>query len=163
LLGDSFILESLNTSVINLENAGLVATLLSQDELEQLPLRYRLLVRFFLKLPNPSLPFFILRRFPEFEGILWAVVIPIILVLHFYFIVWLFPSATLLFGFPLNYIFGLMIPAMIVLFFLRIQLARVILWWRNVHEPLEEWDTSKLVEEWVQLLKQQQRRKKSKG
>jgi hypothetical protein len=120
-------------------------------------------MKIFLKLPNPRLPFFILRRFPEFEGILWAVVVPILLGLYFCFSIWLFPSATLLFGFPLNYIFGLMIPAMIFLFFLRIQLGRVILWWRNIHEPLKEWDTSKRVEEWVQLLKKQQRRKKSKG
>lgn len=133
----------------------------SRDEIRQIPFRYRLLINTLLKLPNPSVPFFILKRFPGFEGILWAVVAPILLSLYFWFNVWLFPLLTRLIGFPLNYVFGLMIPLVIFLFFLRIQLERTILWWRNIHEPLKQSDTSRLVEEWVQLLKKQQRKKKS--
>lgn len=137
-------------------------TLLSHDQLEQLPSRYRLLVKMLLKLPNPRLPFFILKHLPEFEGILWAAVVPILLGLYFWFSIWLFPFLSLRVGFPLNIILGLLTPAVIFLFFLRIQLERTILWWRNIHQSSKEWDTSKSVEEWVQLLKKQQRRNKPK-
>lgn len=138
-----------------------LVTLLSGDELERVPLQYRLLVKILLKLPNPSLPFFILKKFPGFEGILWAVVAPIFLMLYSLFNAWLFSFLTLSVGFPLNVILGFVMPAVIFVFFLRIQLERMILLWRNIHNPLREWDTSKRAEEWIQLLRKQQRRKKS--
>lgn len=138
-----------------------LVTFLIHDELEQIPFRYRLLVNMLLKLPNPNLPFFILKRFPEFEGIFWAVVVPILLGLYTWFNVWLFPFLTQHFSFPLNIIFGFTIPAVIFVFFLRIQIERAILLQRNIHRPLKEWDISKTVEEWIQLLKKHQRRKKS--
>lgn len=138
---------------------GLVASL-SRDELEQIPFRYRLLVRILLKFPNPSLPFFILKRFPEFEGILWAIVVPSLLILYFFFMVWLFPFLTMLVGFPLNVIFGFTVPAVIFLFFLRIQIERTIFWWRSIHEQPKEWEPSKRVEELIELIERHHRRKK---
>lgn len=138
---------------------GLAASL-SRDELEQIPFRYRLLVRILLKFPNPCLPFFILRRFPEFEGIMWAVVAPILLTLYFFFNIWLFPLLAILVGFPLNVIFGFIVPAVIFLFFLRIQIERTILWWRNIHKQSKEWEPSKRVEELIELIERQHRRKK---
>jgi len=135
--------------------------LLSRDELKSIPLQYRLLVKILLKLPNPSLPFFILKKFPEFEGILWAVVVPIFFMLYSFFNAWLFSFLSLSVGFPLNVILGFVVPVVIFVFFLRIQLERMILLWRNTHHPLREWDTSKRAEEWIQLLRKQQRRKKS--
>lgn len=135
--------------------------MLDGDEFEQIPTRYRLLIRLFLKLPNPSLPFFILKHFPEFEGIFWALVMPIFMAMYVYLFLWLIPFLTLTVGFPLNIIFGYAIPAIIFVFFLRIQLERTILWWRNIHKKPREWQTSKRVEELIELLNRQQNRKKS--
>lgn len=138
-----------------------VVALLSQDELEQIPLPYRLVVKMLLKLPNPSLPFFILKRFPEFEGILWAAGVPILLFLYFLLNFFLVAYLSLHVVFPLSVIITLIIPIVIFLFFLRIQLERTILWWRNIHEPPKEWQTSKTMEELVELFRRQQKRKRS--
>lgn len=134
--------------------------LLSRDELEQIPTRYRLLVKILLKLPNPSLPFFVLKHFPELEGILWALVAPCLLILYFFFNVWLFPFVTLRFGFPLNYVFAVLIPAIIFVFFLRIQLERTILLWKTIHEKPREQQMYKRVEELSKLFRRQQKKKK---
>lgn len=135
--------------------------LLSRDELERIPLGYRLLVKMLLKLPNPSLPFYVLKHFPELEGVFWALVVPCFLILYFFFNIWLFTFMTLRFSFPLNYVFGVLIPAIIFVFFLRIQLERTILWWKTIHEEPREWQTSKKVEELIELLNRQQKREKS--
>ena len=135
--------------------------LLSRDELERIPAQYRWLVKILLKLPNPSLPFFVLKHFPEFEGIFWALVVPCFLILYFFFNIWLFPFVTLRFGFPLNYVFGFLIPAIIFVFFMRIQLERTILWWKSIHEEPREWQISKRVEELIELLNRRQKRKKT--
>lgn len=147
-------------SVISWVDSG---ALLSREELEQLPFLYRLVVKVLLKMPNPSLPFFVLKKFPEFEGILWAVVTPSLLILYFFFNIWLFSLSGLRVGFPINLIviFGVMIPAVIFVFFLRIQIERTILWWRNIHEPQKEWDAPKRVEELIELFEKQRMRKKS--
>jgi len=134
--------------------------LLSRDDLERIPTRYRWLVKILLKLPNPSLPFFALKHFPELEGIFWALVAPCFLVLYFFFNIWLFSFVTLRFGFPLNWVFGVLIPAIIFVFFLRIQLERTILWWKSIHEEPREWQTSKRVEELIELLNRRQKKQK---
>jgi cellulose synthase/poly-beta-1,6-N-acetylglucosamine synthase-like glycosyltransferase len=135
--------------------------LLSQEELERIPPLYRLLVKALLKLPNPSMSFFVLKHFPELEGILWALVTPILIVLYFFFNMWLFSFVTLYFGFPLNYIISAITPVVIFVFFLRIQLERTILWWRNVYGKPKKWQISKTVEEFVKVLEKQQKKRKS--
>lgn len=132
----------------------------SRDELERIPTRYRWLVKVMLKLPNPSLPFFVLKHLPEFEGIFWGLVTPLFMAMYVYFFAWLIPFLTLTIGFPLNVIFGFAIPAVVFVFFLRIQLERTILWWKGIHEEPREWQVSKRVEELIELLNRQQRRKK---
>jgi len=132
--------------------------LLSQDELERIPTHYRLFVKILLKLPNPGLPFFILKRFPGFEGIFWALVVPIFLALYSFFTLWLFSFATIHFGFPSNYVLGVLIPAIILIFFLRIQLERTVLWWKNINEQPREWQISKKVEELAEILNRQRKR-----
>jgi hypothetical protein len=116
------------------------------------------LIRILLKLPNPSLPFFILRRIPELEGILWAMIMPILLISYLWFSMWSFPHFTLLFGYPLNVISAFLIPAVIFAFFLRMQLERVILSWRSINRSSREWDPTRRVEELIDVLKKQQRR-----
>ena len=135
--------------------------LLNRDEFERIPARYRLLVKILLKLPNPSLPFFIVKHFPEFEGIFWALVVPLSLSVFFWVAIWLISFLSFHFSFPLNVIIGFLMPAIPFVFFLRIQLERTVLWWKSIHEQPRDWQTSKRVEEFIELLNRQQKRKKS--
>jgi hypothetical protein len=136
-------------------------TFLDHNELEQIPFRYRLLVKTLLKLPIPGFPFFILKHFPEFEGIFWSIFTPILLMLYAWFQFWWFVFLSTFVGFPLNVIFGFALPAVIVIFFLRIQLERAILRWKKSHEPTKEWVPSKSVEELLELFERQRKRKKT--
>jgi len=133
--------------------------LLSREELEQIPVHYRLLVKLLLKLPNPEFPHFILKKLPEIEGVFWALVVPILLTLYFFFSVWLFAFLTWIIGFPLNIVIGFLVPAVIFVFFLRTQLERAILFWRSVHEQPKEWETSKRVEKLMEIFNRPKRKK----
>jgi len=134
--------------------------MLTHEELERIPLRYRLFVKILLKIPIPNVPFWVLRHFPEFEGFFWALVVPISLAVFFWAELWFIPFLSFHFDFPWNVIIGSLIPAIPFVFFLRIQLERTILWWRNIHEKPREWQISKNVEELVELLNRQQKRNK---
>jgi len=118
-------------------------------------------VKVLLKLPNPRLPFSLLRKFPELEGILWAVAAPVFVVSYAYCFALLIPFLSLHFSFPWNIILGFLIPAIILLFFIRIQLERAINWWRNINQPSKEWKVSEKVEKLVKDLKKQQTAKKT--
>jgi hypothetical protein len=131
---------------------------LSREELDRIPLRYRWLVKLFLKLPNPGFPYFVLKKLPEIDGIFWAIVTPILLTLYFLSNIWLIAFLSLHFSFPFNLLLGLFIPAVIFVFFLRIQLERTILWWKSLQNSHNEWDISKAVEELVELTRKQRRR-----
>jgi len=132
---------------------------LTREELEQIPLRYRWLLKLFLRLPTPSIPFAVLKRLPEIEGVFWTIIVPILLTLYFFFNVWLITFTARFFGFPLNIIVSFLIPGVAYVFFIRIYVKRAILWWRNVHERPREWEVPKRVEELIELFKKQQRRK----
>lgn len=129
---------------------------LSREELDQIPPRYRWLIKLFLKLPNPSFPYFVLKKLPGIEGIFWAVVTPILLTLYFLSSIWLIAFLSLHVIFPFNILLGLLIPAVIFVFFLRIELERTILWWKNLQSPSKEWDISKAVEELSEVFKKKQ-------
>lgn len=131
---------------------------LSREELDQVPQRYRWLIKLFLKLPNPGFPYFVLKKLPGIEGIFWAVVTPILLILYFLSNIWLIAFLSLHVIFPFNILLGLLIPTIIFVFFLRIELERTILWWKNLQGPGKEWDISKVVEEFVELTKKQKQR-----
>jgi len=130
--------------------------MLSREELNEIPLRYRWLVKLLLRLPNPSLPYFVLRRLPEMEGFFWAIVTPVFLVLYFFFSVWLVNVLSLRVVFPFNLLLGLLIPTVIFVLFLRVQLERAVHWWRNLKSPHGEWQTSKVAKELEELFKKQQ-------
>jgi len=134
---------------------------LSRDELEQIPLPYRIVVKVLLKLPNPRLPFFLLRKFPELEGIIWAVVAPVVVVSYAYCFALLIPFLSLHFSFPWNIVIGFLIPVIILLFFIRVQLERAIHWWRNIYQPSKEWKVSEKVEELLKDFQKQQKAKKT--
>jgi len=125
--------------------------------------KYRLMVKLLLRLPNPSIPFFILKRLPLLEGIIYGLVMPIFVFLFGAIVLWLFPAATLAFGFPLNVIIVLLLPTIVLVIFIRIQLERTINWWRSVFGSNIEWDSSKSISELIELLKKQQRRTKGKS
>jgi len=135
---------------------------LSREELDRIPPRYRWLIKLFLKLPNPGFPYFVLKKLPEIEGIFWAIVTPFLLTLYFLSSIWLIAFLSLHFIFPFNLLLGLFIPAIIFVFFLRIQLERTILWWKSLQNSHNEWDISKAVEELAELTRKQKAKAKLK-
>jgi len=132
------------------------SALISHEELDRIPRRYRWILMILLKLPNPGFPNFVLKRLPEIEGLFWAVVVPAFLIAYFFFCFWLVLFLSLFVIFPFNVVFGLFIPATIFVLFLRIQLERAIHWWRNVQSPTKEWDVVKAAEELVEIFRKQQ-------
>ena len=139
-------------------NEGL-SVQLQKEELEHVPRRYRWLLKLFLKFPSPGFPFFVLKRLPEIEGFFWTVGVPIFLLLYFLFSIWFFAFLSSYVIFPFNVLFGLLVPAVFFVFFLRIELERTILWWRNLQTPSKQWDIPQAVEELAQFLKEQRQRK----
>jgi len=118
-------------------------------------------MKMLLRLPIPSFPFFILKRLPEFEGIFWGIIAPILLFIYAGFQFWWFVFLSALVGFPLNVIFGFALPAVIIIFLLRIHLGRAILLWKNSREPTKEWFPAKSVEELIELFERQRKRRKT--
>ena len=130
---------------------------LSPEDLEQIPRHYRWLLKLFLKLPNPRLPFFLTRRLPEIEGLYWAVIVPIFFVLLFYLIVYLVPFLSLHFAFPLNIIIEFLILLPLPIMFLRIQAERTLLLWKTYRSTSTEWNVTKVVEELFELRRKQRK------
>jgi len=131
-----------------------------EDIYQGMPRKYRFLAKLMLKLPNPSIPFFIFKRLPLLEGIFYGIMLPVFAYLYLALMLWLFPLATLAFGFPLNIIIVLVFPTAVFVIFVRIQLERTINWWRSVSSSSKEWDSSKSINEFVDLLKRQQAQRK---
>jgi len=125
-----------------------------------MPRRYRIFTKLLLKLPNPSIPFFVVKRFHLLEGLLYGLLLPIFMFLSAVFTLILFPTSMLAFAFPLNYMVLLILPSVLFVIFLRIELERTINWWRSAFGAPTEWDSSKSVEELVQLFKKQQNKAK---
>jgi len=125
--------------------------LITREELERVPLRYRWLLKLLLKFPNPS----IFSKFPGIEGVFWAIVAPIFLILYFLTSVGMVAFLSLIFIFPFNIVLGLLIPGIIFVFFLRIQVERTLQMWRNIHTPIKNWDIAKTAEELLEIFKKQ--------
>lgn len=131
-----------------------MVTRLSDDELKQIPLQFRWLFKLLLRLPNPSIPFFILKRLTWFEGVLWALIAPSFLILYFFFSIWLLTSLSVYVAFPFNLIIWLMTPAAFLVFFLRIQLERALVSRRHGHgETIKDWNISKSVQKLEEMSK----------
>jgi len=125
----------------------------------EMQLRHRLLVKLLRKIPIPRMPFLITRKFPLVEGVFHGMMLPIFVFLVGIFMYWLIPTATLVFGFPLNIAVILTVLSLFVTLFARIELERSIHWWRTVFGSPVQWDTSKTIEELVELFRKQQRKK----
>jgi hypothetical protein len=94
--------------------------------------------------------------FSSFEGIFYAVILPLFVFFSGILVLWLFPMASLAFGFPLNVVVTLLLPAIILVVFLRVQMERKISWWRSIFGPPVEWNPSKSLDELTELFKKQQ-------
>ena len=119
---------------------------LQKLDVKRLPLIYRLL----LKLPLPSLESFV----QESQGIFWAVIVPVCLVLYAVVGFW----TLIYFSFPTNVILFLTVPTIIFLFFLRIMLERFISEWNAMIGGSEkEWNIEKLVDEYLDIVRKRKR------
>jgi len=133
----------------------------NNDLLRRLPLKQRILTKLMLKIPVPRIPFFVTRTMPEIEGIFHGLILPLLLSLMMLLMVWLLPTVTLLFGFPLNLFLTLLVPASVFIAYVRIELERTINWWKSVFDSPIEWDSSKSVKELIELLKKQRNKAKT--
>jgi len=128
----------------------------------QIPPIYRHAVKLLLKLPEPAIPFFLVRKFPAFEGIFYGILMPLFIFASGILTLWLFPVTSLALGFPLNILITLLIPTTILIIFVRVQLQRTIDFWRAAQESQAEWKISKTASELKELFKKQQRSDRSK-
>jgi hypothetical protein len=115
-----------------------------------------------MKLPNPSFPYFVLKRLPSIEGIYWVVVFPVAFLLYYFFSVWFLVFLSWHVVFPFNVLVWLLIPTMIFVVFLRIQFERTVAWWKGLKSPSKEWDVSKAIEELAELQRRQRQRRQRK-
>ncbi len=139
-------------------------TLSKQDEdlkalYSRMQLRDRVLVKLLMRFPTPRIPFFVVRKLPLVEGIIHGIFVPVFMFLVGLFMFWLIPTMTFVFGFPLNIIITLGVLGLFLAVFVRIELERAIQWWRGAFGSPVQHDTSKTVEELVELFKKQQNRK----
>lgn len=114
---------------------------------EKLPLIYRLILR----LPKPTLDFL-----PEVsQGIFWAIIVPIFLILEFFLSVFLLVA----FPFPTNILFTSIVPTIIFIIFLRTMLERSINSWNALMESGIVLNVEKAVRDYVDFLKKQKSKK----
>jgi hypothetical protein len=88
------------------------------------------------------------------SGIFWSIVVPIFLLLDFFINFFLL----LLFPFPINILLTLIIPAAVLMVFLRINLERFINWWNLNIEDSFKWDVEKSLKEYLTILKEKEKR-----
>jgi hypothetical protein len=129
----------------------------SYEELEQVPRLFRLLLKLLLKLPIPGFPHFVVSKLPWFEGIFWALGVPILLSIYLGISIWLVAYLSLYVAFPANILVGLSMPTIVFIFFLRLQVERALLFWRNLRNPPQEWNVSKSVDKLLRLIDEQRK------
>jgi hypothetical protein len=105
----------------------------------RLPWYYRLI----LKIPGAD----VLENISS--GLFWAIVVPIFLLLEFFFTLF----ALVYFPFPINVCMASIIPVAILLVFIRISLERFINWWDATVNDSLEWNIDKTMPEYMKLLK----------
>jgi len=118
---------------------------------DKLPWIYRLI----LKLPKINLDFF-----SDFQGIYWAIVIPIFLVDEFFLSLFLLIA----FPFPINLVVASVIPIAIFVIFVKVQLERFMNWWNSVFrsKPMK-WDIKEATEKYIKLLEKQDSERRNLG
>lgn len=116
---------------------------------KKLPIFYRLI----LKLPQPTL-----ERFPQgFQGIFWAIVIPVFLASQFFLGLFLLIS----FSFPVNLVLAITIPIILLIIFVRVRLELDINFLDLIMTKRScEWNVENAVNEYIDLL---QKKKTEKG
>jgi len=113
----------------------------------KLPFLYRLL----LKLPAPNLSS-LYDQWPWLEGIVAAIILPCLVVLCGWATLWIWLNAP--FGFPFNFLAGLSITIIILVFWARIQVERTINAAVNLGKS-HTYNVSRSVQEYMELLEKQ--------
>lgn len=115
--------------------------------------------RWLLKIPLPDY-FGLLEKLPLLAGSfvysltlcgLWILVI-----LPLPILVFTYPFV----GFPLNVILGLSIPAIVTMFWARIQVERVLILWKSMQIQRSQGNIEKMVTEYVELINRRRKRRK---
>ena len=131
----------------------------SDDIYLRMSLKNRILTKLIMRFPAPRIPFFISKKFPSIEGIFHGLIMPLLLFVIGLFMLWLLPTATLMFGFPLNVLITLLVPVSIFAMYIRIELERTMNWWRSIFNNPLTWDSSKSLQELIELFENQEDKK----
>ncbi len=89
------------------------------------------------------------------SGIFWGLIVPVFLVLEFALNI----TLLLFFPFPTNIALVIIIPAAILLVFLRVSMERFINWWNSTVDNSFEWNIEKTMPEYLDLLKKREEKK----
>jgi hypothetical protein len=130
------------------------------EEFEQAPRLFRWLLKLLLRVPIPGFPYFIVSKLPWFEGIFWALGVPLLLAMYLMISVWLVAYLSIHVAFPANIIIGLSVPSTVFIFFLRIQVERTLRFFQHLRAPPQEWNVSESVDRLVQIIDEQRKQKK---
>lgn len=120
----------------------------SAGEKDELPWFYR----FVLKIPFVRAA----TVFGEYEGVYWAIVLPLLLAVEFVVSFYLL----LCFPFPVNIIATGIIPTFILVIFVRVQLERFLNLVSTMTQTVKKWDVAEAIEDYVRLLEAQKRERK---
>jgi hypothetical protein len=120
----------------------------SGGEKDKLPWFYR----FLLKIPFVRAA----TVFGEYEGLYWALVLPLLLLMEFLLSFYLL----LCFPFPVNIIATGVIPTLTLIIFIRVQLERFLSLVSTMTQTVRKWDVAEVVEDYVRLLEAQKRKRK---
>jgi len=88
------------------------------------------------------------------SGIFWAIIVPIFLILEFFLNI----SLLVFFPFPMNIALALIVPAVILVVFLRVSLERFINYWNSAVDGSFEWNVDKSMVEYLELLKKKEKK-----
>jgi sensor histidine kinase YesM len=89
------------------------------------------------------------------SGIFWGLIVPVFLVLEFALNI----TLLLFFPFPTNIALVIIIPAAILLVFLRVSMERFINWWNSIVDNSFEWNIERTMPEYLDLLKKREEKK----
>jgi hypothetical protein len=124
----------------------------TEKEEENRPvLKLSIFDKWLLKLPKLSL-----ESFPDyFHGIFFSIVIPVFMILEFFFTIVLLVYVP----FPTNLLLALVIPAFIFLYFGKTMVERFVNWYNATFGKPMEWNVDKTAKEYFELLEKQKSKK----
>lgn len=119
---------------------------LEKIDKSKLPLFYRLI----LKIPLPSLD----SMSDTFQGLFWVIVAPVSVIATFFTSLLLLTCVPS----PANIVAVVLVPSVFILAFLRVSTERFIQGWNGLIETsTKEGDVEKLMNEYLEILKEQER------